>query len=148
MKSKRIIRSFIVHAAEVKVDATITFVTVSNETSTLSDGRTIMRIHQKGIIRATDPASPYNLSQQDCFGTIVVAKGGSSFQGAGSCDAIDKDGDIWWLWWSDSASGSPWGVIRGTGKYEGMTGGGTTVTDVQLPDGRSSISVTGTITLK
>jgi len=60
---------------------------------------------------------------------------GKSEQAAGSWDAIDKDGDIWWLWWSDSAAGNPWGVISGTGKYEGMTGGGTTVTDVQLPDG-------------
>jgi hypothetical protein len=138
----------VAQAAEVKVDATITLVTVSNETSTLNDGRTVMRIHQKGIIRASDPTSPFNLSPQDCFGTLVVAKEGSAFEGAGSCDAIDKDGDIWWLWWSDSKAGSPWSVIRGTGKYEGMTGGGTTVTDVQLPDGRSSITVTGTITLK
>jgi hypothetical protein len=138
----------IAQAADVKVDATMTFVTVSNETSRLSDGRTIMRFHQKGIIRASDANSPFNLSPQDCVGTIVTDKDGKSFQGAGSCDAVDKDGDIWWLWWSDGAEGSPWGVIRGTGKYEGMTGSGTTVTDVQLADGRSSITVKGTVTLK
>ena len=159
MKSRRITRSLIMtilaaapvtvaQAAEVKVGATITFVTVSNETSTLSDGRTVMRLHQKGIIRASDADSPFNLSAQDCVGTIVMAKDGKSFQAAGSCDAIDKDSDIWWLWWSDSAAGSPWGVIRGTGKYEGMTGGGTTVTDVQFPDGSASITVRGTVVLK
>jgi hypothetical protein len=159
MKSRHITRNLIIailaatpvtaaQAANVKVDATVTYVTVSNDSSKLSDGRTVMRLHQKGIIRASDAKSPFNFNSQDCVGTVVVGKDGKSAQAAGYCDAIDKDGDVWWLWWSDSAAGNPWGVISGTGKYEGMTGGGTTLTDVQLPDGSVSITVKGDVVLK
>jgi len=45
-------------------------------------------------------------------------------EGTGACDAADKDGDRWSIWWVDTPRGHL-GVTHGTGKFAGMTGGGT-----------------------
>lgn len=57
----------------------------------------------------------------------------------GICTVIDKDGDVVWVWVNGSGPGtkSNWGIIAGTGKYVGATGGGTSTEIVPLGDGRS-----------
>lgn len=44
--------------------------------------------------------------------------------------------------------GNTWGFTGGTGKYEGITGGGTTTTLAQMADGRTAITWDGTWTMK
>ena len=136
-----------VQAAEIKVSGTVTYATTLAEETKLPDGNTTVRVHQKGVIVDKDPASPLNLNGQDCDGMVIVApdqKGPAP--GAGSCDAVDKDGDRWWLWWVEK-DGNRWGVIYGTGKFAGMTGGGTTKTILDSGD-RSTITYEGTLNMK
>ena len=70
--------------------------------------------------------------------------------GHGVCDAIDADGDTWWL--SFAAGGeniSAWKVGGGTGKYEGMTGAGTTrIADWDVKTGKTHQTFEGVMTTK
>lgn len=113
----------------------------------LANGLTIVPLHQSGIIRDDDQASPLNFSAHDCGGTLAVEPDGAT-SGAGTCMATDKDGDVWWLvWTSDGKTGGTWQAISGTGKYAGLSGSGTTKFVANFPD-RSAISYSGTLTLK
>jgi hypothetical protein len=134
-------------AAEVKAEGTATYVTVSSDSNKLADGRAMVTFRENGIIRDNDATSPLNLSAQDCEGTFSVAADGKSSMGGGSCTAVDKDGDVWWLWWTASGGDGKWGAIGGTGKYEGVTGNGTTHDDAAMAD-RMAITYAGTLTLK
>jgi hypothetical protein len=135
-----------VQAAEIKASGTGTYAITSAEETKLPDGSTMLRFHQKGVLVDKDPTSPFNLNAQDCDGVVIIASDGKSASGAGSCDAVDKDGDRWWLWWVEK-EGNPWGVTYGTGKFAGMTGGGTTKAILNLPD-RSTITYEGTVNMK
>ncbi|WP_224404552.1 hypothetical protein [Afifella sp. IM 167] len=114
----------------------------------LSDGSRLVAIAQKGIMQDDDPSSPLHMSSQDCAGTVLVPKTGGEPFGAGSCTASDRDGDIWWLWWtSKGGTGGQWGAIAGTGKYEGLSGGGEVAYTLNLSD-RTAIRYTGSLNLK
>ena len=121
---------------------TVTYVTVQSETTDLAGGGKVLRTHSKGVILADDPASDFHLSTQDCTGATVIGADGA-VSGTGSCDAVDRDGDTWAIWYSNSAAGRVWGVIGGTGKFAKMTGGGTTEPLLQTKDGRMTISWKG-----
>jgi hypothetical protein len=134
-------------AAETKAGGTATYVTVSSDSQKLADGRTLVTLRQDGVIRDNDPQSPLNLSAHDCMGTIAIAADGKSSVGGGSCTATDKDGDIWWLWWTSAGATGAWGAFAGTGKYAGISGGGTITYDANLPD-RIAVTYSGTLTMK
>ena len=135
------------NAADVKVTGTVTYVIVSEESTKLSDGRTIMHSHDKGVVISDDPQSPIHLALEDCFDTVVLGADGSLESGAGYCDTFDKDGDGYWFTWTATETGTLWNVYHGTGKYEGMTGGGSSTTELMLPD-RFSVTFEGTVTTK
>jgi hypothetical protein len=46
-----------VHAAEIKVSGTVTYVTVSEDSTKLNDGRTVTRLHDKGVVLDKNTAS-------------------------------------------------------------------------------------------
>lgn len=123
-------------AAGSKYEGTVTYVAVSSETTKQADGKTVLRDHSKGVVLSTDPTASIHLSTQDCYGTNLMGTDGKPMMANGYCDGIDKDGDIWWIWWHDGADGNRWGFIGGTGKYDGVKGGGTTTPIAQFPDGR------------
>ncbi len=66
----------------------------------------------------------------------------------GVCVAFDKDGDAWWLSYSNKGDDRKWMVVAGTGKYAGMTGSGTTKLLAVTPDGRMTIGWRGTMDMK
>ena len=133
-------------AAEMSVGGSVTYTIVPTQPVKLESGTTILTLIQSGIVRADDPASPLHLSAHDCLGTLAFQEEGAF--GAGTCVARDKDGDVWWLWWtSDGRTGGTWEAMSGTGKYEGVTGSGTTTFEANFPD-RSAIAYEGTLTLK
>ena len=136
-----------VHAAEIKVSGTVTYVTVSEDSTKLNDGRTVTRLRDKGVVLDINAASPLHLALQDCFSTVILASDGKFIDGAGHCDTFDKDGDAFWLRWTGTDEGSKWEVYHGTGKFEGITGGGTTLTQIRHAD-RFNITYDGTLTLK
>jgi hypothetical protein len=77
---------------------------------------------------------------------LISADG--STDGHGYCDAVDADGDRWWIWWNNTPESNRWGFIGGTGKYEGIKGGGTTTPLAQMADGRAAITWNGSWTMK
>ncbi|MDH3246055.1 MAG: hypothetical protein OEM26_15650, partial [Saprospiraceae bacterium] len=97
-----------------------------SEVSPGKDGMMIQRVMNRGTIIATNPADPFHLATQTCSGINIISKDGQPVESHGSCDAVDADGDIWWLTYSNKPSGNTWQIAGGTGKYKNMTGGGTT----------------------
>jgi beta-xylosidase len=135
-------------AAEYMGSGTVTYVPASTAVTQLAGGRSLIKSHIKGVILSNDTANPIHLSAQDCDGATILAADGKQIAASGSCHAVDTDGDVWTLWYHNSAAGNNWGVIGGTGKYDGMTGGGTTSPLADLPDGRFVISWDGAWQMK
>jgi hypothetical protein len=134
-------------AGEEKGSGTVTYAPAKVTTEKLTDGSMMQRSHIMGIVLADDPSNSIHLASQDCFGTTLIAADGSA-NGHGYCDAVDADGDRWWIWWNNTPESNRWGFIGGTGKYEGIKGGGTTAPLTQMADGRTAITWNGTWTMK
>lgn len=136
-------------ATDYKGSGTATYVVVDSDTVAFAGGAMKQRLRLKGVIVADDPANPINLSAQDCGGSIVVGADGAPVNGAGHCETTDKDGDVWWLSWGDyDGNSNTWTILGGTGKYDGMTGGGKVSVIMQSGDGRSVNRWEGTWTMK
>lgn len=127
------------------------YVTQSAKKSPMPDGRMLVNNHVSGVLIADDTSSPFHLATHDCTGAYVAAAEGGPPQAQGSsCAAIDADGDIWWLAFTnlDGEGGGEWHILGGTGKFEGMEGSGTTDLLSASPDGRTTIRWTGSWTMK
>ena len=136
------------HAAELKVSGTVVHVILTKEEQKLDDGRTILHVHDKGIVETNDPKSPLNLTSRECSGTLIMDTKGNFVEGAGYCDNFDKSGDAYWnTWKSAPGGGNIWSVYHGTGKFAGMSGGGTSKFIANFPD-RYDITFEGTLTIK
>jgi hypothetical protein len=136
------------HAAELKVSGTVAHVIVSSESQKLDDGRTILHVHvDKGIVEANDPKSPLHLTWRNCSGTLIMDTKGNFVDGGGHCENFDKSGDGYWNTWTFTPEGNKWSVYHGTGKFEGMSGGGTSKFIANFPD-RYAITYEGTLTMK
>jgi hypothetical protein len=123
------------------------FVTASSEEMPLGDGQALTRVIQSGMVFADDPASLLDRSATTCSGSMVMDASGRATVVSGHCDAVDGDGDVWTLWYSGNQDGGDWGYMGGTGKFEGIEGGGTFSAEVQWGDGRGINSWEGTYTL-
>lgn len=135
------------HAEEMSISGLNTFLTTNEETTKLENGRSVVHLHQKGVSRSDDQSGQAALTPIDCFGTMVIAADGGSFEGGGSCALTDADGDTWWVAWSGGVNGGSWSVLHGDGKYAGMTGGGKWNNRLTTSDGRSVDAFTGTVVL-
>ncbi|MCG8440361.1 MAG: hypothetical protein MI723_00995 [Caulobacterales bacterium] len=134
-------------AADMTGGGTATYATHSSHSSDLPDGSSAVTMHWHTVLVADDETNPFHLNPQGCSGTTIVGPEGDAREGAGFCAAGDADGDLWWLSWESTETGSTWEIIRGTGKFEGMTGGGDTTNLVQLPDGSFVIRWDGSWTM-
>ena len=130
-------------AEEFSGKGTVTYVPVDSETIELPDSSLLRRAHMKGVILADDTKVPFHLATQDCAGSETLSPEGVAEAGRGYCDTVDADGDVWWMWWDNDPKPGAWGILGGTGKYEGMTGGGTTKALSQHSDGRLVLSWEG-----
>lgn len=134
-------------SGEETASGTVTYAPASLDTVETADGGMVQRSHIMGIVLCDDPSASIHLASQDCFGTTVVSADGTVV-GNGYCDAVDAEGDRWWIWWHNGPKGNTWGFMGGTGKYDGIKGGGTTTNLVQMADGRSAINWEGHWTIK
>jgi hypothetical protein len=125
-----------------------TWFPVSETTATLADGRTVTRQVLSGTAMNDDPDTPLSKASQDCMFTTVTAADGRSFSSGGYCDGMDADGDVYWAYGHASEKGGKWYYLGGTGKFEGLTGGGTYELALQWPDGKVLATWEGTGTLK
>ena len=113
----------------------------------VAGGNMLGQDHYKGVMLANDAAPPFHLAAHDCLGSMVSNASGAPLQINGVCDGIDKDGDVFWMWFHDLGETHSWSFMGGTGKYDGITGGGTTKVLGGFPD-RLVISWEGNWTLK
>jgi hypothetical protein len=104
-----------------------TYTIVHIDDRQLPGGNVLSRDHYKGVMLANDASSPFNLANQDCLGSMVFSPAkGAPVEIGDVCDAVDKDGDVSWIWYHDAGDVHTWAFMGGTGKYEGITGSGTT----------------------
>jgi hypothetical protein len=123
------------------------FMTTASEEMPLSDGQVLMRVVQSGMVFADDPASPIDRTATTCTGSTVMDATGRATVVSGHCDGVDADGDVWTIWYGGDEDGGDWGYMGGTGKFEGIEGGGTFSAESQWSDGRGINSWEGKYTL-
>ena len=121
---------------------------VSVDTVELADGRTMTRQVLNGTAIAENPDTPLSRMSQDCMFTTVTAADGKSFSTGGYCDGVDTDGDVYWAVGTATEKGGTWHYIGGTGKFEGLEGGGTYQIAHEWPDGKVMATWDGTATMK
>ena len=103
----------------------------------------------KGFMTSDDPASPLALTSMTCSGVTIVDEEGARLSGGGTCDSVDTDGDVAFLWWKSKGTAGNWGFLGGTGKWEGVEGGGTYELNAYVwADGRFGNNWKGTWTMK
>ncbi len=114
------------------------------------EGQIIQNVVNRGTIVSDDTDLPWHLATQTCSGTNILTENGEPVLSRGSCSMIDADGDVWFLsYHNEVAKENTWKITGGTGKYEGMTGGGTTTPLAASPaDGSLTISYEGSWTMK
>lgn len=105
----------------------------TGESFKLPDGRSAMRQTSRGFVMTDDPNDPLNMTSQNCVGTALMTSAGAPATAYGYCDAVDRDGNVWWIWWSTAGETGKWGFLGGTGKFDGVKGGGTTRTAAVWP---------------
>jgi len=83
-------------------------------------------LDHRGVAQASDPSDPLNGATQRCIGVVAVIDGKSS--GNGWCKINDPKSSDWWVvdWTATDKPGhGTWSYRYGSGKYKGVTGGGT-----------------------
>lgn len=105
-----------------------------DETSNSTSGHVVDR---GGLSHETTVYSNGEVFSQWCSGT-TVNNGDAEIGAGGYCAGENRDGDYLWIWWrSTGPDSNDWGVIGGSGRYAGATGGGTNKVITQFPDGRA-----------
>lgn len=135
-------------AETYELEGASTWIPVSVDVMTLDDGRTVTRQVLKGTAINNDPDTPLSNASQDCMFTTVTTADGSSFSSGGSCDGVDADGDVYWAIGTATEKGGTWKYIGGTGKFEGLEGGGTYQLALEWPDGKVMATWDGKATMK
>jgi hypothetical protein len=136
-------------AGDIKVSGKVIYFATPLSTLPLTGGKRLDRAHLKGMIIADDAASPINMNVQDCLGaSLNPIAGAPEIESTGSCTASDGNGDVWSAWYNNKGDKRVWTVISGTGKFEGMTGGGTTRLLGATGDGRVVLSFDGMLQMK
>jgi hypothetical protein len=125
----------IARAEEMKASGQVVYVQHRSEDFELRDGRKGLRFHNKGVVTSDQVEIPFHMSTQDCVGTTVLSTDGTIASSGGYCDGIDREGDVWLISWYNGY----WTFLGGTGKYEGVEGGGTTRQEPPMADGRSLV---------
>jgi hypothetical protein len=112
------------------------------------DGGHVVESAASGFTIMGDTSDSLHMSNTKCDGTTQYDADGNVVQGGGFCTLADKDHEAIWTWWAMDADGGTWGVIAGTGKYEGATGSGTWEFGERWPDGKFEDIWRGEINLK
>jgi len=114
-------------AASGSDGGTITYTIKHIDDQKLANDYMLSRDQYKGLMIAKDPATPFDNAAHNCLGSLVVNPGrGPPLQINGVCDGVDKDGDVFWMWFHDEGNTHTWSFMGGTGKFDGLTGEGTT----------------------
>jgi hypothetical protein len=132
-----------------------------NTVQNLPNGRFLSRGISSEFVVADDPASPLHLATSECFAVSIGSQINPDNPGwlagdvrfSGYCLFVDKDGDVMWTFFQGKSDGSSSGgtdrCMGGTGKFEGVEGGGVFEDTVDYPGANKWIGRwEGTIKLK
>lgn len=112
------------------------FVPGASEQMALPNGHMVQRIAASGINMSEDADSPLNGCSITCEGVVIADANGNDQAGAGSCHLTNASGDVALAWWKrTSEAGGVWGLMGGTGVFEGITGKGNYTSRAPLPNG-------------
>jgi hypothetical protein len=112
------------------------FVPTASEQLELPNGHMMQRVEASGINITDDAESPLNGNGITCEGVFIAGADGSAEGGGGSCHLINADGDVAFAWWKQtSEAGGVWGLMGGTGSFEGISGKGNYTSKPPLPNG-------------
>ncbi len=114
----------------------------------LPDGRKLVHTTLSGVLIEDNPESPLHLLSQDCSGTDLIGSDGSPQQIGGACAGIDADGDLMRISYLNTPPDGAWQYTGGTGKFSGITGGGTSEVIATGPDGRFTLRYEGKIIMQ
>ena len=135
-------------AKEYTTSGTGTYVQMASEPTQLANGTVAIHTMSKGVLICDDENDPIHLATQDVAATMIYDVNGNLIKGMGYADGITRDGDVFTISWVTNEKGNTWEYIEGTGLFEGVKGGGTTVNLVIHPDMRQVIRFEGTVILK
>ena len=123
---------------------------VQREETEMPDGRISVIGRNSGTVIYEDTNHPLHMSKKICIGITIRDANRETFQGSGTCQMTDADGDVAWSWWQGNNEGGTWVSAHGTGKYEGIKGEGTWKRPavVEFPDGGWILEIDGTTELK
>jgi hypothetical protein len=110
------------------------YVPIDTQSYDLPDGSNVEQQARSGFsVEITGETPPHN---EVCSGTRIYSPDGKAWHEAGYCFSVDPDGDVIWLWFKGTEEGSEHHFISGTGKYDGITGGGTAKQGTEWDDGK------------
>jgi len=112
---------------------------VSADTKSLTDGRTMTRSTEGGFVYGDGAGNPFDKMIQNCFSISLAKPGSDAAEQFGHCEGLDKDEDLFVLYFH----GDTWTIGGGTGKFAGMKGGGTSKVIQTWSDGSYLISWIG-----
>lgn len=86
-----------------------------------SETFTLLAIEHMGV-HVSYFADSFDNNANHCVGTIKISDG--IREGNGYCTNVDPDGDITVSAWAQKGDVRTWSFVHGTGKWQGITGGG------------------------
>lgn len=114
-----------IHADDHKETGTTIWVATASESTELASGNTAKRITNHGISLADDAESVFHNATQLASGTDIYDEDGEWRSSYGYGEIRDADGDLAFYSYSNSPeTDAIWTFLGGTGKFEGITGGG------------------------
>jgi len=114
-------------------------------------GTTILATHGRGLSDSMTPGGAFDNQTYECRSVANASKAGVEF--AGRCTFVDMDGHKALGAFLGNPKGWTWTFLSGTGKYEGIEGGGTTKPLKQYPRLSPAVNAacahaTGTYTIR
>lgn len=105
----------------------------SETKTTLPNGNTAILSHFSQITVTDNANDPMDHLAGSCSGQTIVSKEGKTLSSSGICFLKDTQGNSLTNWWKldeDGTANCPdgcgnHGILSGTGKFKGLTGGGT-----------------------
>lgn len=92
---------------------------------------TVLAGHIRGLSDSVPPGGPFDRMTYECRSVINASKTAVEF--SGRCSFVDTDGHKALGTFAGNPKGWTWTFLAGTGKWEGIEGGGTTKPLAQYP---------------
>ncbi len=111
------------------------------EMTEMADGSMVQLVHYTSAMLTADPDHPSNNTLADCFGELRIGADGVVTSGSGSCFAKTTDGHGFSYWWQVEKAATAdcpalcgvFGYFGGFGRFDGIKGKGSWMTEADFP---------------